>query len=82
VGPKGGLNAVEKEKISCFCRESNPGRPFRSLIAIPTELTRLPGFLAKQGEKYLELLGRRYQEAKENHIKRSFITPTLHQMLL
>jgi hypothetical protein len=27
VGPKAGLDAVEKRKISCPCRESDPGRP-------------------------------------------------------
>jgi hypothetical protein len=30
VGPRGGLNAVEKLKIFCPCQESNPGRPARS----------------------------------------------------
>jgi hypothetical protein len=27
VSPRAGLKAVEKRKIFCFCRESNPGRP-------------------------------------------------------
>jgi hypothetical protein len=27
VGPRAGLNAVEKRKHSCPCRVSNPGRP-------------------------------------------------------
>jgi hypothetical protein len=30
VGPRAGLDAVEQRNISCFCRESNPGRPARS----------------------------------------------------
>jgi hypothetical protein len=30
VGPTAGLDAVELRKISCLCRESNPGRPARS----------------------------------------------------
>jgi hypothetical protein len=29
VGPRAGLDAVEKRKISCPCWESNPGRPSR-----------------------------------------------------
>jgi hypothetical protein len=32
---------VLKEKIPCPCRESNPGRPARSIASIPTELPRL-----------------------------------------
>jgi hypothetical protein len=39
MGPRVGLDAVEYRKISCPCRESNPGRPVRSL-----SLSRLPGF--------------------------------------
>jgi hypothetical protein len=30
VGASVGLHAVEESKISCSCRESNPGRPVRS----------------------------------------------------
>jgi hypothetical protein len=37
VGPRIGLDAMEKRKIFP-CRESNPGRPACSLVAIPTEL--------------------------------------------
>jgi hypothetical protein len=38
-----GLDTVEKRKKSLrrSCRESNPGRPTRSLVAILTELHRL-----------------------------------------
>jgi hypothetical protein len=43
VGPRAGLDATEKNKISCPCRETNPSRPARSLVAIPTELSRMPG---------------------------------------
>jgi hypothetical protein len=41
VGPRAGLDVTEKRKISFPCRESNPGRPACSLVAIPTELSRL-----------------------------------------
>jgi hypothetical protein len=41
VGPRAGLDAVAKRKILSHCRESNPGRPARSPVAIPTELSRL-----------------------------------------
>jgi hypothetical protein len=30
VGPRAGLDAVEKKKNQCLCRESNPGHPARS----------------------------------------------------
>jgi hypothetical protein len=38
VGPRAGLDAVAKKKILSPSRESNPCRPARSLVAIPTEL--------------------------------------------
>jgi hypothetical protein len=41
LGPRGNLDAMEK-RISYFRRVSNPwflGRPFRSLVTIPTELS-------------------------------------------
>jgi hypothetical protein len=41
VGPRGGLDAVAKRK-SRLCRESNHDVPARSLVVIPTELSRLP----------------------------------------
>jgi hypothetical protein len=42
VGSRVGLHAVEKRKIFCTCRESNPGRPAGSPVPIPIELSRLP----------------------------------------
>jgi hypothetical protein len=44
VGPRAGLYTVSKKKIPNTRRESNPyrpDRPARSLVAIPTELSRL-----------------------------------------
>jgi hypothetical protein len=41
MGPRVGLDAVEKRKICCRCKKSNPGRSAGSLVAIPTELSRL-----------------------------------------
>jgi hypothetical protein len=38
MGSRAGLEAVEKRNIPCPCRELNPGRPARSLVAIPTSL--------------------------------------------
>jgi hypothetical protein len=38
VGSRGGLDAVAKDKVPSPCRESKPGRPVRSLVAILTEL--------------------------------------------
>jgi hypothetical protein len=40
VDPRAGLNAVAKRKIPCLCRETNSGRPDRSLVTILTELLR------------------------------------------
>jgi hypothetical protein len=37
VGPRAGLDAVAKRKISLPSRESNPGRPARRLVTILTE---------------------------------------------
>jgi hypothetical protein len=37
VDPRASLDTVEKRKIPSLCRESNPGHPARSLVAIPTE---------------------------------------------
>jgi len=42
VGPRAGPDAMVKRKILCPCRESNPGRPARSLVTVLTELRRLP----------------------------------------
>jgi hypothetical protein len=35
VVPRAGLDAVAKRKYACHCRESNPGRPVRSLVVKP-----------------------------------------------
>jgi hypothetical protein len=43
VGPRVGMEVVaERKKEFCPCRESNPGRPARSLVTILTELSQLP----------------------------------------
>jgi hypothetical protein len=36
VGPRAGLDAMEKGKNPCPCRESNPSRPVRSLVTVLT----------------------------------------------
>jgi hypothetical protein len=41
VDPRASLEAVAKRKILSHCRESNPGRPARSLITTLTEMFRL-----------------------------------------
>jgi hypothetical protein len=41
VSPRVGLDAVNKRKIPCPCRDSNPGLPSRNLVTILTELSRL-----------------------------------------
>jgi hypothetical protein len=41
MGSRAGLEAVMKRKILSPCRDSNPDRPTPSLVAIPTELSRL-----------------------------------------
>jgi hypothetical protein len=48
VGPRAGLDAVVKRKIPSLCWQSNPSRPARSTVAIPTEqLTPWSRVLAK-----------------------------------
>jgi hypothetical protein len=42
VGPRAGLDAEVRGKISYFCRESNPGHLVRSQNSILTELTGSP----------------------------------------
>jgi hypothetical protein len=43
VGPRACLEAVEKRKISCLFRESNPNPPQkRSPVTIPNGLSRFP----------------------------------------
>jgi hypothetical protein len=53
VGPRASLDAVEKRKVSCFCRESNPGHPTHS-----QSLYRLsyPGYFRLNTSGYLLLL--------------------------
>jgi hypothetical protein len=41
VGSIAGPEAVAKRKIPSPCRESKPGRPVHSLVAIPADLCRL-----------------------------------------
>jgi len=41
MGPRDDLDAVTKGKIPILYRESNPGRPARSLVIILTGLLRL-----------------------------------------
>jgi hypothetical protein len=36
VGPRTGVDVVEKRKISCPCLYSKPDRPVRRLVAVPT----------------------------------------------
>jgi hypothetical protein len=43
VGPRAGLDGVEKRKISYPCLESNPDCPFRTLVAISPEISQLYG---------------------------------------
>jgi len=49
MGPRAGLAAVAKREIQTLCLTSNPDRPLRSLVSIPTELSRL--LLYKQKHK-------------------------------
>jgi hypothetical protein len=42
MGPRAGLNAMEKGRISCPCQELNPGH--LGHLTIPTELSRLDSF--------------------------------------
>jgi hypothetical protein len=44
MGLRAGVDTVEKRK-SLYCRESNPGSPARTPLAIPTALSRLPGLV-------------------------------------
>jgi len=41
VGPRAGLDTVEKRKNSLLLQIINSGRPTRSLVTILTELSRL-----------------------------------------
>jgi hypothetical protein len=43
VGPRAGLDAVEKRRIPCPRREPNPGRAALWPLATPTKLARFPG---------------------------------------
>jgi hypothetical protein len=60
VGARTGLDAEVNRKIPCLCRESNPDRPGRSLVATQTELPRVDinsstggYFKQKDEEQYL-----------------------------
>jgi hypothetical protein len=41
MGPRVGRDTLKRRKISYPCRKSNPGHPARSLVVVPTELSRL-----------------------------------------
>jgi hypothetical protein len=45
VGPRAGVDAMQKRKMSRPFRKSNPGRPARSLDAILIELSRFRSIL-------------------------------------
>jgi hypothetical protein len=47
VGPKAGLDTVVKRKIPGPRQGSNPDHPARSLVAIPTEPSRLSSFVSR-----------------------------------
>jgi hypothetical protein len=49
MSPRADLSAVAERKIPSPYQESNPCRPVRSLVAIPTEL---PGSPATQIKKF------------------------------
>jgi hypothetical protein len=67
MGPRTGLDVTAKRKHPSPCRESNPGRPFRSLVTIPTEL---PCSVIKAPEKLSKHLSFKcfhmYRENSEN----------------
>jgi len=50
VGTRAGLDAVERENKTCLCRESNPGRPARSLV---TKLSYLPQVSSRKGRCFV-----------------------------
>jgi hypothetical protein len=54
VCPRAGLDAVEKRKISCPCRESNPGRPEHSPSLYAKELYRRETY--SEGNHYQNLV--------------------------
>jgi hypothetical protein len=41
---RGSTDYIEKGKIPCLYRESKPGRPARTLVTIPTELSGQPTY--------------------------------------
>jgi len=65
--PRAGLNAVEKGKNSCPCRESDPGCLARSLVPRLTELPRLSYYSR-------EVL-------KAEHCNNTFTASTVHSEL-
>jgi len=40
VGPRSGIDVLAKRQYPCRCWESNPGRPARSLVAVPAPTQR------------------------------------------
>jgi hypothetical protein len=65
--PEAGLDAVEQRKICCSCQELNPGRPARSLVAIPTELTRLCIYMKSSLNTITMIKLRRMRGMEEMH---------------
>jgi hypothetical protein len=56
VGPRAGLNIMEKRIFSCPRREPNLGHPTRSLAAIPTDISRLPNYFRIGSRTYLRCI--------------------------
>jgi hypothetical protein len=42
MGPRAGLDDLERWNIPCSCRDSNPRSPALSVVTLPTTLSRLP----------------------------------------
>jgi hypothetical protein len=80
VGPRAGLDDVAKEKSHYYtCRESNPGRPARSLACIMIELPQfhcniiLPSFFSVSSNRKLFQLIFCEDFKYEGHLKSSWI---------
>jgi hypothetical protein len=52
VGLRAGLDAMEKRINPYPCRESNPGRAAHSLVAVPTELSRMKYHIVSRGDPH------------------------------